>query len=81
MNINIRDILTLDDDNRYVVVSRIYYNGKDYLYLVDVENNENLKICYLDGEELVENNSKDLNTELLPLFFGKVKNILKEEKI
>lgn len=81
MDINIKDILTLDDDNRYVVVSKIYYNGKDYLYLVDVENNENLKICYLDGEELVENNSKDLNTELLPLFFGKVKNILKEEKI
>ncbi len=81
MNINIRDILTLDDDNRYVVVSKIYYNGKDYLYLVDTENNENLKICYLNGDELVENNSKDLNTELLPLFFGKVKNILKEEKI
>lgn len=81
MDINIKDILTLDDDNRYVVVSKIYYNGKDYLYLVDVENNENLKICYLDGEELVENNSKDLNTELLPLFFGKVKKILKEEKI
>ena len=39
MNINIRDILTLDDDNRYVVVSKIYYNGKDYLYLVDTENN------------------------------------------
>lgn len=80
MNINIRDILTLDDDNRYVVVSKIYYNGKDYLYLVDTENNENLKICYLNGDELVENNSKDLNTELLPLFFGKIKNILKEEK-
>lgn len=81
MNINIKDILSLDDNNEYVVVSKIYYNGKDYLYLVDIDNNENLKICYFDGDELIENNNKDLNTELLPLFFGKIKNILQEENL
>ena len=79
MNINIKDLLTLDDDNEYVVISKMYYNGKDYLYLVDTNNNENLKICYLDGEELVESNNKDLNTELIPLFFGKVKDLLNEQ--
>ena len=81
MNINIKDILLLDDNNEYVVVSKIYYNGKDYLYLFDINNNENLKICYFDGDELIENNNKDLNTELLPLFFGKIKNILQEENL
>ena len=79
MNINIKDLLTLDDDNEYIVISKMYYNGKDYLYLVDTNNNENLKICYLDGEELVESNNKDLNTELIPLFFGKVKDLLNEQ--
>ena len=76
MNINIKDILTLSDNNKYIVVSKVYYNDKDYLYLVDVDNNNNLKFCYLDSDELVEINDKELNTKLLPLFFEKVKNML-----
>ena len=76
MNINIKDILTLDDDNKYVVVSKVYYEGKDYLYLVDINNNKNLKFCYVDNDDVVEINDKELNTKLLPLFFDKVKDIL-----
>lgn len=76
MNINIKDILTLSDDNKYVIVSKVYYDGKDYLYLVDINNNNNLKFCYLDNDELVEINDKELNAKLLPLFFDKVKNMI-----
>lgn len=81
MNISIKDILSLDDNKKYVVVSKIYYDGKDYLYLVDIDDNDNLKFCYLDKDEIVEISDKELNTRLLPLFFGKVKNVLKEENI
>jgi len=81
MNISIKDILSLDDNKKYVVVSKIYYDGKDYLYLVDIDDNDNLKFCYLDQDEIVEISDKELNTRLLPLFFGKVKNVLKEENI
>ena len=81
MNINIKDVLTLSDDKKYIVVSKIYYSGKDYLYLVDIDDNENLKFCYLDNDEVVEISDKELNTRLLPLFFGKVKNMLKEQNI
>ena len=76
MNINIKDILKLSDDNKYVVASKVYYDGKDYLYLVDINNNNNLKFCYLDNDELVEITDKELNTKLLPLFFDKVINII-----
>lgn len=76
MNINIKDVLTLDDNNKYVVVSKVYYDGKDYLYLVDINNNTNLKFCYVDNEEIIESNDKDLNTKLVPLFFDKVKDML-----
>lgn len=79
MSINIKDVLTLDDDNKYVVVSKVYYEGKDYLFLVDINNNTNLKFCYLDNDEIVESNDKELNTKLVPLFFDKVKNILPTE--
>lgn len=76
MNINIKDVLTLDDNNKYVVVSKVYYDRKDYLYLVDINNNTNLKFCYVDNEEIIESNDKDLNTKLVPLFFDKVKDML-----
>lgn len=79
MNINIKDVLTLDDNNKYVVVSKVYYDGKDYLYLVDINNNTNLKFCYVDNEEIIESNDKDLNTKLVPLFFDKVKDMLPKE--
>ena len=76
MNINIRDILELSDNNRYIVVSKVFYDGKDYLYLVDVNDNDNLKFCYLDKDEIVEISDKEINTKLLPLFFDKVKNTI-----
>jgi len=76
MNINIKDILELSDNNRYIVVSKVFYDNKDYLYLVDVNDNDNLKFCYLDNDEIVEISDKDINTKLLPLFFDKVKDTI-----
>ena len=68
MIINIKDTLTLDDNNEYVVISKIYYDNKNYYYLLDKKNNENFKFCYEDNDELVEIDDKELNTKLLPLF-------------
>ncbi len=72
----IKDILELDDDNEYVVVSKVNYQGKFYYYLVDIKNNGNLKFCYEDGEELVELADKVLTTKLLPLFLEAAKDEL-----
>lgn len=68
MTINIKDTLMLDDNNEYVVVSKTFYNDKDYYYLTDKKNFNNIKICYQDADDLVESNDKELNTKLLPLF-------------
>lgn len=68
MIINIKDTLTLDDNNEYVVVSKVNYENKNYYYLLDKNNNENVKFCYEDNEELVEIDDKELTTKLLPLF-------------
>ena len=66
--IDIKDVLTLDDKNEYVVVSKINYESKIYYYLVDINNNNNLKFCYEDNNELVEIEDKELTTKLLPMF-------------
>lgn len=67
MTINIKDTLILDDNNEYIVVSKIAYDNKHYFYLLD-KNNNDVKFCYEEGEELVEIEDKKLTTKLLPLF-------------
>ena len=72
MNIDIKDIITLDDTNQYVVVSKALYNDETYFYIIDINNNENLKILKLNKEndKLAEFNDENLIKTLLPLFFN-----------
>ena len=74
--INIKDSLVLDDDNEYVVVSKVKYETKEYYYILDKYNSSNYKFCYLDNGELVEIEEEKLIKELLPLFFESAKNEL-----
>ena len=74
----IRDIITLDDNNNYIIASKIKYNDKNYYYLVDVNKSDNLMFCYEDKGDLVEINDKKLTTKLLPLFCAEAKNILND---
>ena len=68
MIINIKDVLTLNDNNQYVVISQINYDNKNHYYLLDKNNYQNVKFCFEDNEELVEIDDKELTTRLLPLF-------------
>ena len=64
-NVILNDVITLDDHNDYVVVSKTVYQGKTYYLLVDTLHSHTM-LCYEDQGELVENKDKDLNTKLLP---------------
>lgn len=79
MIIDIKDVLTLDDNNEYVVISKINYDNKNYYYLLDKNNSSNIKFCYQDNDELVQLNDKKLVTKLLPLFIkeaeGEIDNL------
>lgn len=68
MIINIKDTLTLNDSNQYVVISKVNCSNKNYYYLLDKNNNSNLKFCFEDNEKLVEINDEKLISKLLPLF-------------
>lgn len=82
--IDIKDILTLDDNNRYVVVSKINYNDKIYYYLVNMNSNNkdkfsydnNVKFCYDNNTELIQIQDKSVIMKLLPLFIEKAKENL-----
>ena len=68
MTINIKDTLTLDDGNEYVVISKTNYNNKEYYYLLDKHNFENPLFCYEENNKLKELEDKEIATKLLPLF-------------
>ena len=76
MSIDIKDVLTLNDGNKYIVVSKTNYNDKTYYLIIDINNNTNIKFCYLDNDELVESEDKIINTKLLPLLYSNVPNQL-----
>ena len=79
-NIKIKDFLTLNDNNEYMVVSKANYKDKKYYFLIDTKNLGNIKFCYEDGEYLAELNDKDIATELLPLFYNSSKEVLDSEQ-
>ncbi len=62
------DILTLADNNEYVVISKVDYEGKTYYYLLDMNDNTKPLFCYADGDGVTKINDKKLVTKLLPLF-------------
>ena len=76
--INIKDILTLDDGNKYVVASKATYNDNMYYLIIDTNNSSNIKFCYIDNDELVESANRITNTEILPLFYENVRNVLND---
>lgn len=78
MNIDIKDLITLDGINRYVVASKVLYENINYYYLININNNKDILFCYEDINELVEIEDNDLIQRLIPLFFQNARNILKE---
>ena len=54
MKIDKNDVLTLSDNIKYVVLSKIDYKEDVYLYLVDILNNYNIKIVKLIEDSIIE---------------------------
>ena len=81
MVINYQDIITLDDDNKYVVASKVNYKGSTYLYLVDINDTTNYKFAELENNnilsELDNEIDEDLIKHLIPLFYKSSKNDIK----
>ncbi len=64
------NIVTLNDSNKYIVVSITTYNNDLYFYFVDVIKNENVKFLKLNNknQRLVELIDPKLVQILMPLF-------------
>lgn len=54
MNIERYDILTLDDDIRYIVASIVEHNNIKYYFLCEEKNPKKYMFCYLEEDKLVK---------------------------
>lgn len=73
---NIKDIVTLSDDHKYQVVSKIIYEEINYYYLVDITDISNIKVLYENIDHLTEVEDSELISLLLPKFFYAIKDLL-----
>ena len=76
---NVKDVLTLSDGNEYVIASKVNYDYKIYLYLVDINDNKNIKFCYLDNDGVVVVKKENLSQTLLLKLISKMVKVVKEE--
>ena len=82
MNIDIRDTITLDYTNEYVVGSKAIFQNNTYYYLVGKNDNTEIKFCVEKvgaNNTLVEVTDENLNQRLLPLFLQNVEPIISQE--
>lgn len=76
---DVKDILTLSDGNEYVIASKVDYDYKIYLCLVDINDNKNIKFCYLDNDEVVIVKKENLSQTLMLKLLNKMVKVMKEE--
>ena len=74
--IEIKDIVTLSDQNEYQVVSIVDYEYRIYYYLVEINEISNVKFLYKNGDKLTEVEDKELVNKLLPMFYEQIKDII-----
>ncbi len=48
------DVVTLDDNNKYVIGSIIKHNDVDYYLLCDENNPKQYMFCYIENNKLVK---------------------------
>lgn len=62
--IEVYDILTLDNDEEYIVIKKTTYSGKEYLLLSPIDKKENLDLVNIKiVEKVMEDN--ELTVEII----------------
>ena len=71
MKINIQDIITLNDNREYVVVSKVLIQNKEYICIIDIIDHTNLKYAEIKKDHIIiiNKDEKELLEILIPLFY------------
>lgn len=61
------DIVTLENDKKYLVASTCSYHSKIYVYLINVENNLDCILANLQEDNLEQVTEDELFIKIMPL--------------
>ena len=70
------DILTLSGNVRYIVVTTLQYEGKDYIYLINENDKSDIMFCEYQGEEFEKVNDIKIVEQLLNIIVPEMKQII-----
>ena len=68
MNLNIKDVIKLEDNIEYVIVSTTVYEDIKYYYLIGLDSDDNIKFGYIEDDSFVEVEDQSLIRKLLTKF-------------
>lgn len=71
MNIELRDILTIEN-KEYVVASKMLHEGEKYIYLVNIEDNADVRFCLMKDGRIFE----VFNPEVVDALIKQIANIV-----
>lgn len=71
MDITVDSIITLENDEKYIVIDKIMYQNINYYFIVDINDEKNFKFCYIENDELVETKNDNLIGVLMLLISKK----------
>ena len=72
--IEFEDRIILDDGKEYIVVSNINYDEKEYIYIAEIGNSNNVKYAEVEKENsqiyisIIDKKEEDLLNIIKPLF-------------
>ena len=76
MNYEVGDILTLSNNAKYVVVTTVPYQGKNYVYLVNQDNNVDIMFCEYNDKTFEKVDDFETIKKLLELIKPDMQEIL-----
>lgn len=66
------DIITLENEKKYLVAGTCNYNGKNYVYLVNTEEQTNVVLGIVENDDLQEVTDEEEFKQVMPLILDNV---------
>jgi len=76
--LDIKDIVKLDDNKKYIIMSKTFLDDNTYYYLLDQKDYTNYKFCLEKDDSLIEVDDPVLLNNLVKLFAKGLRQELKE---
>ena len=80
MKVEIGDVLSLSNSNKYAVISKTTIERIDYLFLININNHNDIRYVYVENDSVNKVKDEELLEKLKLIFLDNTLNYLKENQ-